>query len=119
MDENRIQSPPVRVALLFTDGVGVGRKDPKVNPLARRPYLLSQFEDAPGEPLPSGGTFTPVDACFGLAGRPQSASNQTAILTGEPAPTLVGRHVLGFPDAPLRALLASRSIVKRLVDAGR
>jgi hypothetical protein len=108
----------LRVALLFIDGVGVGRKAPDVNPLARGEFLLSQFEDAAGTPLP-GGDVCLVDATFGMAGRPQSASNQTALLTGLPAPTLVGRHVLGYPDAPLRALLAEHSLVKRLVETGR
>ena len=116
---SRIQSEPVRVALLFIDGVGVGRKDPAINPLAERGHLLSQFSDAQGTALPQGGRFIPVDTTFGVAGRPQSASNQTAILTGEPAPVLIRGHVLGYPNPPLRKLLAERSLVKRLVAAGR
>jgi hypothetical protein len=108
----------LRIALLFIDGVGVGYKNPNVNPLARGEYLLSQFQDAEGSPLP-GGELSLVDATFGMAGRPQSASNQTALLTGLPAPRLVGRHVLGYPDAPLRALLAEHSLVKQLVESGR
>jgi hypothetical protein len=103
---------------LFIDGVGIGEKDPQINPLARERFLLSQFADGSGEPLPGGESFA-VDASFGVQGRPQSASNQTAILTGEPAPALIGRHLLGFPNAELRQLLLSHSIVKRLVDAGR
>lgn len=116
---SRIQSEAVRVALLFIDGVGVGRKDPAVNPLAGRTHLLSQFGDAPGTTLPEGGRCIPVDTTFGVEGRPQSASNQTAILTGEPAPALIRRHVLGYPNPPLRGLLAERSLVKRLVASGR
>nr|WP_255665649.1 metalloenzyme [Myxococcus sp. AS-1-15] len=116
---SRIQSRAVRVALLFIDGVGIGRKDPAINPLAHREHLLSRFQDAPSPPLPDGGLCIPVDTTFGVPGRPQSASNQTAILTGEPAPALLGQHVLGYPNAALRALLAERSIVKRLRAAGR
>ncbi|MBM4379655.1 MAG: metalloenzyme [Deltaproteobacteria bacterium] len=107
------------VVVLFTDGVGVGRRDAAVNPLARSEYLLSRFEDGSAAPLPAGGTAVHVDPTFDVPGRPQSASNQAALLTGDPAPQLVGRHVLGFPDAPLRTLLAERSIVRRLVAAGR
>ncbi|MFZ5470425.1 MAG: metalloenzyme [Myxococcota bacterium] len=107
------------VALLFIDGVGIGRKDPAVNPLASLSSLLSHFVDAPGEALPDGGEIQPVDATFGVRGRPQSASNQTAILTGEPAPALIGRHVLGFPTPPLRGLLLAKSIVRRMVEAKR
>ena len=109
----------MRVALLFIDGVGVGRRAPEENPLAEAGHLLSQFHDAPGHPLPHGGECVPVDATFGVPGRPQSASNQTAILTGLPAPVRVGGHVLGFPNAALRALLAEHSLVRRLVEAGR
>ena len=109
----------MRVALLFIDGVGIGARDRAVNPLARASYLLSQFEDGSGEPLPAEGVLHRVDATFAVLGRPQSASNQTAILTGDPAPALLGRHVLGYPDAALRELLARRSIVKRLVEAGQ
>jgi hypothetical protein len=116
---SRIQSEVVRVAVLFIDGVGIGRNRPEENPLAGRDYLLSHFQDAPGSPLPHGGRCLPVDTTFGLAGRPQSASNQTAILTGQPAPALIGRHVLGYPDPPLRELLARHSIIKRLVASGR
>ncbi|HYO72303.1 MAG TPA: metalloenzyme [Archangium sp.] len=109
----------MRVAVLFIDGVGIGRNEPEANPLASRDYLLSHFPDEAPRALPEGGQCFPVDPTFGVAGRPQSASNQTAILTGQPAPVLLGRHVLGYPDAPLRELLARHSIVKRLVEAGR
>jgi len=106
------------VALLFIDGVGIGERDPEKNPLARERFFLSQFKDGSGEPLP-GGRLYAVDATFGVPGRPQSATNQTAILTGEPAPRLIGHHLLGFPNLELRRILEARSIVKRLVAAGR
>ncbi len=109
----------MRVALLFTDGVGIGRYDPIHNPLTRGDYMLSQFLDAPGAPLPDGLTLRRLDATFDVPGRPQSASNQTALLTGRPAPRLIGRHVLGFPNDPLRSLLLEASIVRRLVEATR
>jgi hypothetical protein len=109
----------MRVVLLFIDGVGIGRSDPEVNPLARGTWLLSQFEGGTGTALPSGGTLAEVDPTFGVPGRPQSASNQTAILTGLPAPRMIGKHVLGYPNARLREILAEHSVVKRLVEAGR
>jgi hypothetical protein len=109
----------MRVAILFTDGVGVGPRDPNTNPLARDEYLLSQFDDGSGTKLPATGTRIDVDTTFGIAGRPQSASNQTAIFTGQPAPQLIGKHVLGYPNAPLREILAAHSIVRALREAGR
>ncbi len=109
----------MRVAILFTDGVGVGTRDPSVNPLARADYLLSQFADGTGTLLPSGGSRHDVDTTFGIPGRPQSASNQTAIFTAQPAPALLGRHLLGYPNQTLRELLAKDSIVRRITDAGK
>jgi hypothetical protein len=108
----------VRVAILFTDGVGVGRRDPATNPLARAEWLLSQFDDGSGTRL-DGGVRHDLDTTFGVPGRPQSASNQTALFTGLPAPRLIGRHVLGFPTPPLRALLAEHSIARTATARGR
>jgi 2,3-bisphosphoglycerate-independent phosphoglycerate mutase len=112
-------APRVAVLFVFVDGVGAGAADPDRNPLARGEFLLSRFEDGGGAPLPAGGRAALADATLGVPGRPQSATGQTAILTGENAPALVGRHVLGFPNAPLRALLRERSIFRALADDGR
>jgi len=109
----------MRVALLFIDGVGVGARRPEVNPLARAELLLSQFDDGTGTALPHGGRRLDLDTTFGVDGRPQSATNQTAIFTGREAPKLLGRHVLGYPNAALRELLVEASIIKRLCAAGR
>lgn len=109
----------MRVALLFIDGVGVGARDEAVNPLARGEFLLSQFDDGTGAALPGGGRRVDLDTTFGVEGRPQSATNQTAIFTARPAARLLGRHVLGYPNAALRALLAEASIIRRLSQAGR
>ena len=109
----------MRVAILFTDGVGVGPNEAATNPLARGSYLLSQFSDGSGTTLPVSGSRHDVDTTFGVPGRPQSASNQTAIFTGRPAPSLIGRHVLGYPNEPLRSLIAAHSIVRQVTQAGR
>jgi 2,3-bisphosphoglycerate-independent phosphoglycerate mutase len=104
---------------VFVDGVGAGRPDPAVNPLAHEPFLLSRFEDGSGAPLPAGGRSGLADAQLGVEGRPQSATGQTTILTGENAPALLGKHLLGFPNPRLRALLEAHSIYRRLAEAGR
>lgn len=109
----------MRVALLFIDGVGIGTRSEAHNPLTRGEFLVSRFGDGTGTVLPEGGTWAAADTTFGVEGRPQSASNQTAIYTGLPAPRLTGEHTLGYPDARLIALLAEHSIVKRLVAAGK
>ena len=106
------------VIFVFVDGVGAGLPDPEVNPLARAPYLLSRFADGTGEPLPCGGRAVLADARLGVPGRPQSATGHTTILTGENAPRLLGHHLLGFPNAPLRALLQERSIFRTVLEGG-
>jgi 2,3-bisphosphoglycerate-independent phosphoglycerate mutase len=109
----------VSLLFVFVDGVGAGRPDPAVNPLARQPFLLSRFEDGSGAPLPAGGRAGLADARLGVAGRPQSATGQSTILTGENAPALLGKHLLGFPNPRLRELLERRSIYRTLAEAGR
>jgi hypothetical protein len=60
-----------------------------------------------------------ADATLGVAGRPQSATGQTTILTGANAPQHIGKHLLGFPNPALRALLQERSLFRDLAAAGR
>ena len=109
----------MRVAVLFIDGVGIGAKDPAFNPLAREQFLVSRFEDGSGTALPDGGSWASAETTFGVEGRPQSASNQSAIYTAMPAPRLIGEHVLGYPDSRLIALIREQSIVLKLKRAGR
>ncbi len=106
------------VIFVFVDGVGAGRRDPDVNPLARGEFLLSRFEDGSGAPLPEGGRAALADARLGVPGRPQSATGHTTILTGENAPALIGQHLLGFPNGRLRDLLRERSIFKSVAERG-
>src|SRR3972149_2735911 len=97
--------------LVFLDGVGLGEADPAHNPwvVARTPTLRSLL----GRPLAgaervdlNGTLLIPTDATLGVAGLPQSATGQTALLTGLNAPALVGRHVTAYPTTDLRALRA-------------
>lgn len=106
------------VLFVFVDGVGAGAADPDVNPLARGDYLLSRFADGSGPPLPAGGRAVLADARLGVPGRPQSATGHTTILTGVNAPALIGHHLLGFPNARLRALLRERSVFRAVLEAG-
>ncbi len=103
---------------MFVDGVGAGAADAASNPLARGEFLLSRFADGSGAALPGGGGAALLDARLGVPGRPQSATGQATLLTGENAPALLGRHLLGFPDRTLRELLERRSIFRRLAAGG-
>jgi hypothetical protein len=108
----------VPVLFVFVDGVGAGPADPGVNPLCRGNWLLSRFADGSGAVLPAGGRARLADATLGVPGRPQSATGQATLLTGENAPAALGRHLVGFPNAPLRDLIARRSIFRDLRARG-
>ena len=107
------------VILVSIDGLGVGVKDPTVNPLAAfRPRILNVYEKELG-PFPQSGRCLATDAQLGVEGLPQSATGQTTLVTGLNAPSLVGaRHLPGFPSPTLRRLIERHSIFNRLKAAG-
>ena len=107
--------------LLFIDGIGVGADDPAFNPLATGRFPTLALTDArrPSAHVGAPGLAYGLDAALGVPGLPQSATGQTAILTGENASVALGHHMSGFPGPTLRKILAERSVLKRLVEAGR
>jgi hypothetical protein len=116
----------VKALFLFLDGVGIGRRDPRVNPLfaARLPAMRSLFH---GE-LPSlharrmssrVATVIPLDPNLGVAGLPQSGTGQTALFTGINAPKYVGKHFGPYPYSTLKPVLEEQNIFRRLLAAGR
>jgi hypothetical protein len=114
----------VSVLLLFLDGVGLGEEDPEHNPLVRAHTpvlrrLLGRPLAGPARIAREGLLLIPTDATLGVPGLPQSATGQTALLTGLNAPAIVGRHVTAYPTAALRELLAQWSLFARLDRAGR
>ena len=98
----------------------MGEDDPQTNPLATGefPALSLTRSLRPiagvGPPAMSHG----LDACLGIPGLPQSATGQTAILTGVNAPEVMGRHISGFPGPTLRSVIEKHSILKRVRDGG-
>jgi len=115
-----------RVIFLFLDGVGIGTDDPQINPLAAGDFpTLDHLLDG-HSPTQSTGVhatakaeFILADANLGVPGRPQSATGQTAILTGINAPQRLGEHYGPRPDARVRSILDEGSIFRRLNDAGK
>ena len=108
------------VLFIFIDGLGLGRNDPSVNPCCGNGYLFfghCQDKELP-EPFGPFGYVTGLDASLGLPGLPQSATGQTALLTGVNASAILGRHLNGFPNQKLRELIAEHSILKRLAKKG-
>lgn len=114
----------VSVLFLFLDGVGLGEEDPRFNPWMRA--HTPAFRGLLGRPLAGWERIErdrllliPTDATLGVPGLPQSATGQTALLTGLNAAAIVGRHVTAYPTATLRDLLARWSLFARLTQAGR
>jgi hypothetical protein len=101
--------------MVFVDGLGVGENDPDINPLTRHPEL---WPTADGLANGTDTSFVAIDACLGVEGLPQSATGQTALLTGVNAPGLVGRHLQGFPSRKLIEVLKRDSLFVRLNACG-
>lgn len=104
----------MKVLLIFIDGFGIGSDDPEVNPLVvgKTPNFDRLFR---GEACQMIST----DACQGVPGTPQSATGQTALLTGVQAAQVVNRHLSGFPGPTLRKIIAEKNILKNLHDRGK
>lgn len=107
------QSSP-SVILFFIDGLGIGPPSEN-NPLSSIPNIepLDVYCGCPSSIFLSG-TLIPTDPRLGVEGRPQSASGQTTILTGQNAPQILGYHKQGFPNEKLREVINEHSIFKQL-----
>lgn len=114
-----------RVLFLFLDGVGLGSDDPTLNPLAAAhlPALRGLIGGLPltaaaGRQSSGWGHLIPTDAHLGIPGRPQSATGQTAILSGVNAPARLGEHYGPKPNQQIRDILDEASLFAHLNRAG-
>ena len=106
------------ILLIFIDGVGLGTRGAH-NPLdGLGSEFFSIFQEENSQ-LPFDGKMAVTDARLGIEGLPQSATGQTAILTGVNAPQLIGHHLHGYPSPRLRQTLADHSIYKKLMACGK
>ncbi|MCC6458512.1 MAG: hypothetical protein IT328_26425 [Caldilineaceae bacterium] len=115
-----------RVIFLFLDGVGLGANDPTINPLVAGAYpTLARLLDGSPMVAETGRLTTPhaelipTDAQMGVAGRPQSATGQAAILTGINAPQRLGEHYGPRPDARVRAVIDEGNLFRRVQERGQ
>jgi len=109
---------PQHLLFLFVDGLGIGKNDFDANPCT---HLQTHFRHFLDESFPkqiNEGVAFGLDATLGHPGLPQSATGQTALLTGVNASKLLGRHLNGFPNAKLREVIAEKSIFKWFADKG-
>lgn len=63
-------------------------------------------------------SFVPTDACLGVAGMPQSASGQGAILTGINVPLHIGKHWGPKPNVEIKAMLQENNLFQHLLNRG-
>ncbi len=111
------------VLLFFVDGLGLAPAGPD-NPWGYLPTANLRSLLPGGLTVASAGlstelaTLSALDTTLGVPGLPQSASGQTALLTGVNAPGLLGRHLSGYPDSSLVQLLAEHSLFRRLSEQG-
>jgi len=106
------------VLLIFIDGVGIGTRG-EHNPLDGLESEFFSIFQGEKPRLPFEGVMAETDARLGVDGLPQSATGQTAILTGVNAAKLIGRHLHGYPSPRLKQALAEHSIYKKLIAQGR
>ena len=100
-----------KVLFVFVDGIGLGSDDPMINPLVNKdrfPTLGEIMERS-----------VPLDVSMGVQGLPQSATGQTALLTGLNAAERMGRHIEGFPPQRLKELIQEHNIFSKLLAAGK
>ena len=94
---------------IFIDGVGLAPPGPDnpVNP-GVCPTLCGLIRDH----------STPIDACLGVPGLPQSATGQATMFCGRNAPAFMKRHVEGFPGPTLRKFVEEGNVFQFLKARG-
>jgi 2,3-bisphosphoglycerate-independent phosphoglycerate mutase len=114
-----------RVLFIFLDGVGIGAADPDTNPFfqARIPTLTSLLGGNPPhlehpEVSREDCVAFPLDPLLGVKGFPQSGTGHTALLTGENAPALYGRHFGPWVPVRLRPVVEKKNVLSQAKSRG-
>jgi 2,3-bisphosphoglycerate-independent phosphoglycerate mutase len=108
--------PMQRVIFIFVDGAGVGRAEADNPFFQAKSFFLPFWQGAMA--LPDGTPLAAIDATLGIPGPPQSASGQTALFCGATAVEIGNRHVHGYPDRHLRAIIREKNLLSRLAGMG-
>lgn len=123
----------MKLLFIFLDGVGLGSDNPSFNPFARgitpvlqdlleghrftHDSLVAQSRDGP-RLVSSRATLLPLDACLNVDGLPQSATGQTALLTGINIPAEIGYHYGPKPNPEVAAFLRNGNLFSILQEQG-
>lgn len=115
-----------RILFLFLDGVGLGADDPQANPFAA--VDLPVFGELLGDARLLAGdapvenqrvTLLSIDTRLGVAGMPQSATGQAALLTGKNVPALIGEHYGPKPNPAIGKILNNGNLFSVLTKRGK
>jgi hypothetical protein len=111
---------------LFLDGIGLGQKNPEINPFAKAELptlhaLLGGYrlveKVAPLHNLRA--SLVGLDANLGVKGMPQSATGQAVLLTGRNVPAEIGFHFGPWPNEAVSKVLENGNIFSVLRQAGK
>ena len=113
------------VHIFFMDGVGLGNRDPAVNPFvtADMPHLTRLFGEGwylkdRGRITTDRASLVPTDANLDMPGRPQSATGQATILTGRNVARLIGEHYGPKPSPEVAAIIQQGTLFHEVVAGG-
>jgi len=113
------------VLFVFLDGVGLGVSDASVNPfvLADTPFLesvlASKLTNQCEAVCSDDFLFKPLDACLNYDGLPQSATGQTALLTGQNAAEIMQGHYGPWPGPSLKKELDKGTLFTQCLALGK
>lgn len=110
-----------KLLFIFVDGVGIGKKDEKINPFFSKKYnFFSRFFDE----FPSIKnarinkefiSVFPINAKMGVKGLPQSGTGQTSIFCGINAQKILGEHFGPYPHSKLRPFIEEKNLLIELI----
>ncbi|CAN5872819.1 metalloenzyme [soil metagenome] len=113
-----------KILFVFLDGVGLGVDDPAANPFvaARTPFLDELLGGDLTASLPKRleprFTFKHLDARLGYSGLPQSATGQTALLTGKNGAAVMNGHYGPWPGPTLKTVLDGGTLFSDMLESG-
>jgi hypothetical protein len=113
-----------RVLLVFLDGVGLGARDPRRNPLfaAPMPFLRSLLGDLPSlgrrSITSADARCVAVDANLGVPGLPQSGTGQSTLYTGKNTARIIRQHFGPYLYSTLKPVVEEHNIFEQLCGNG-
>ncbi|MCP5063381.1 MAG: metalloenzyme [Ignavibacteriae bacterium] len=108
--------------LIFLDGVGIGKSDPKSNPFFKYNFktftkLFNSVPHLDNQKLSVNNRYIfPTDAVMGTPKLPQSGTGQTSIFCGVNASKIMERHFGPYPHSKLLPIIREENIFKKFMD---